>query len=175
MPAKRPGGGRSRAAAVAPKVVTSQTKGSVPGADSRQRVVVRYADGRVLRGFVAGRKETALSDTLPESLKVKDSNGKSVKVGASEIKAIFFVKSFEGNPDYTEFKVFSSRPTGKGVWMRIHFKDGEVIEGVAPNCVETYSKPVFYIMPPDPGSNNQRVLVSKHYLKEMQVLGLASE
>ena len=29
--------------------------------------------------------------------------------------------------------------------------------------------------PPDPASNNQAVLVSKHFLKEMQVLGLASD
>src|SRR5712692_4911614 len=175
MSVKKPKRGSGRAAAVAPKAVTSRTKGSVASADSRQRVVVRYADGRGLRGFVAGRKEKALQDTLPESLKVKDSNGKSVKVGASDIKAIFLVKSFEGNPDYTEFKVFSSRPIGKGVWVRVHFKDGEVIEGVASNCFDTYSKAVFYITPPDPGSNNQGVLVSKHYLKEMQVLGLASE
>ncbi len=138
-------------------------------------MVVRYTDGRVLRGFAAGQKEARLQDTLPDSLALKDANGKPVKVRTTDIKAIFFVKSFEGNPDFTEFKVFSGRPTGKGVWLRVHFKDGEVIEGVAPNCVGTYSKPVFYIMPPDPGSNNQRVLVSKYYLKEMQVLGLASE
>jgi uncharacterized protein DUF6982 len=175
MSVKKPKRGSCRAAAVVPKASSSQTKGSIASADPRQRVVVRYADGRVLRGFVVGGKETRLLDTLPDSLAVKDSNGKSVKVGASDIKAIFFVKSFEGNPDYTEFKVFSSRPSGKGVWVRVHFKDGEIIEGVAPNCFETYSKAVFYITPPDPGSNNQGVLVSKHYLKEMQVLGLASE
>ncbi len=161
--------------AVAERAVTSETKGSVPSPVSNQKVVIRYTDGRVLRGFVRKRKDTALEDTLPDSLVVKESDGKRVKVVASDIKAIFFVKSFEGNQDYTEFKVFSNRPSGKGVWVRVQFKDGEVIEGVAPNCFETYSKALFYITPPDPRSNNQGVLVSKHYLKEMQVLGLASE
>jgi hypothetical protein len=175
MPVEKPKGSRGRAAAVAAEAVTPETKAVVPSTDSSQRVVIRYADGRVLRGFVARKDETALQDTPPESLAVKDSHGESVTVGASDIKAIFFVKSFEGNPDYTEFKVFSSRPTGKGVWVRVHFRDGEMIEGVAPNCLETYSKAVFYITPPDPGSNNQGVLVSKHYVKEMQVLGLATD
>jgi hypothetical protein len=161
--------------AVARRTVTSETKGSAPSADFSQKVVIRYTDGRVLRGFVPLRNDTTPHDTLPDSVVEKESDGKRVKVVASEIKAIFFVKSFEGNPDYTEFKVFSSRPTGKGVWVRVHFRDGEMIEGVAPNCLETYSKAVFYITPPDPGSNNQGVLVSKHYVKEMQVLGLATE
>lgn len=161
--------------AVAERAVTSETKSSVLSADSTQKVIIRYTDGRVLRGFVPQRDDTALHDTLPDSLLVKEPDGKRVKVVASDIKAIFFVKSFEGNQDYTEFKVFSSRPSGKGVWVRVVFKDGEVIEGVAPNSFETYSQPLFYITPPDPRSNNQGVLVSKHYLKEMQVLGLASE
>jgi len=157
------------------KAATSEARDSRPGADLSQKVVIRYTDGRMLRGFVAKRKDTVLQDTPPDSLEVQDSEGRSVKVVASDIKAIFLVKTFEGNPDYAEFKVYSKRPSGKGVWVRLHFKDGEVIEGVAPNCFETYSKAIFYITPPDPASNNQGLLISKHYLKEMQVLGLASD
>jgi len=175
MPLKKSKQGRERMVAVARRAVTSEAKGSIPSAELSQKVIIRYTDGRVLRGFVPKGTDTALQDTPPDSLAVKDSDGKPVKVVASDIKAIFFVKSFDGNPDYAEFKVFSTRPSGKGVWVRVHFKDGEVIEGVAPNCFETYSKAVFYITPPDPESNNQGVLVSKHYLKEMQVLGVASE
>ena len=175
MPVKKSKQLRERMVAVVKRAVTSETKGSVPSPDSNQKVVIRYTDGRVLRGFAPKRNDTALEDTLPDSLVVKESDGKPVKVVASNIKAIFFVKSFEGDQDYTEFKVFSGRPSGKGVWVRVRFQDGEVIEGVAPNCFETYSKALFYITPPDPRSNNQGVLVSKHYLKEMEVLGLASE
>ncbi len=175
MPVKKSKQFGERMVAVAKRAVTSETKGSVASPGSNQKVVIRYTDGRVLRGFVPKRNDTPLQDTLSDSLVVKESGGKRVKVVASDLKAIFFVRSFEGNPDYAEFRVFSSRPSGKGVWVRVRFKDGEVIEGVAPNCIETYSKALFYITPPDPRSNNQGVLVSKHYLKEMQVLGLASE
>ena len=175
MPVKKSKQSGERMVAVAERAATSETKSSVLSPESSQKVIIRYTDGRVLRGFVPLRNDATHQDTLPDSVVVKESDGKPVKVVASEIKAVFFVKSFEGNQDYTEFKVFSSRPSGKGVWVRVLFKDGELIEGVAPNCFETYSQPLFYITPPDPRANNQGVLVSKHYLKEMQVLGLASE
>lgn len=151
----------------------SETRRWVPGIQGRQKVVIRYTDGRVRRGFLA--KGAAPQEATPGPPVVEDFGGKLVKVAPPEIKAIFFVKSFEGNRDYSEFKVYSSRPNGKGVWIRVHFKDGEVIEGVAANSFDTYSKEVFYMTPPDPGSNNQAVLVSKHSLKEMQVLGLATD
>ncbi len=152
---------------------------AIPAAVSRtevsRRVVVRYTDGRLLRGFLAMGDLAKLQENVSDLFRIEGPDGNPVEVRASELKAIFFVKSFEGNPDYSEFKVFSTRPCGKGVWVRVHFADGEVIEGVAPNCFDTYSKPVFYVTPPDPGSNNQAILVSKRSLKEMQVLGLASD
>jgi hypothetical protein len=88
---------------------------------------------------------------------------------------VFFVKKFEGTPDYSEFKVFTAQPNGRGVWIRVHFQDGEIMEGVAANKLDTYLKPVFAMTPPDPASNNQTVLVSKPSLVEMQILGLAAD
>ncbi len=148
---------------------------SAPRTEASRKVVIRYADGRLLRGFLAMEDDTKLRDSTLDSFTVESSDGKLDEVRISEIKAIFFVKRFEGNPDYSEFKVFTSRPCGKGVWVRVRFRDGEVIEGVAPNRFETYSQPVFYMIPPDPASNNQSILVSKRFLSEMQVLGLASD
>ncbi len=154
----------------ASKIPQPMTRGGIG-----RKVVIRYANGQLRRGFLTKGDEVTLQTNLLDSIVVESSEGKLVEVRASEIKAIFFVKSFEGSPDYSEFKVFSTRPNGKGVWIRVHFEDGEVIEGVAPNCIDTYSKAVFYMTPPDPASNNQAVLVSKRFLKEMQVLGLASD
>ncbi len=153
----------------------SEVVSPVVGAEVRQNVVIRYANGRLARGFVSREVEIDLKQSVSEVFNVEGLDGKPVEVRAGEIKAVFFVRSFEGNPNYQEFKVFGFRPTGKGVWVRVQFKDGETLEGVAPNCFETYSKPVFYMTPPDPSSNNRAVLVSKRSLKEMQVLGIASD
>jgi len=153
----------------------SETPQAASDVETRRKVVIRYANGLLLRGFLSTKDEAALAANELDSFVVQSDDGELVRVRASEIKAIFFVKSFEGSPDYSEFKVFPGRPNGKGIWVRVHFLDGEIMEGVAPNSLDTYSKPVFYMTPPDPASNNQAVVVSKRFLKEMQVLGLAAE
>lgn len=142
---------------------------------ANRKAVIRYVNGSLLRGFLTAEGEAALQRNEGDSFLVRTTDGKSQEVRPAEIKAVFFVKSFEGSPDYSEFKVFTTRPNGKGVWIRVHFLDGEIMEGVAPNCLDTYSKRIFYMTPPDPASNNQTVLVSKRYLKDMQVLGLATD
>ena len=144
-------------------------------ADVSRRVVIRYAKGRLLQGYLCAGEDATVWMGDSSTLSVETVEGRHVDVQPSEIKAIFFVRSFEGSPDYSEFKVFAARPNGKGVWVRLHFLDGEILEGVAPNCLSTYSLPILYITPPDPASNNEAVLVSKRFLKEMQVLGLASD
>jgi hypothetical protein len=152
---------------------------SVPKADSevatRRKVVIRYVDGSLLRGYMSPEDEAALQENVTEPFVVQAADGNPREVNPPEIKAIFFVKSFEGSPNYSEFKVFTNRPNGRGVWIRVQFRDGEIMEGVTPNSLSTYLNPVFYLTPPDPASNNQTVLVSKRSLKEMQVLGLATD
>jgi hypothetical protein len=143
--------------------------------ETRRKVVVRFADGSLLRGYLSPEEEVALQTNAVEPFVVRGVGGHSQEVKPSEIKAIFFVKSFEGSSNYSEFKVFTNRPNGRGVWIRVHFRDGEVMEGVTPNSLSTYFNPVFYLTPPDPASNNQTVLVSKRSLREMQVLGLAAD
>ena len=140
-----------------------------------RKVVIRYADGSILRGYLAADDLELVGRDESLSFPIKSSDGKVHDVQATALKAIFLVKTFEGSRDYSEFKVFTNRPSGKGVWVRVHFHDGEIIEGIAPNAIDTYVKPVFYLVPPDPGSNNQAVLVSKRSLREMQVLGLATD
>ncbi len=143
--------------------------------ETQRKVVIRYSDGRALRAYLTPEEESALQRGEPERFTVQTPDGDRAEVHSSEIKAIFFVKSFEGAANYAEFKVFSAQPNGKGVWVRAHFRDGEIMEGVAPNRIDTYVKPVFSMTPPDPASNNQTVLVSKRSLVEMQILGLAAD
>lgn len=129
----------------------------------------------MIRAYIPKGAESGAHGVVGESLTVQGADGNSVRIDANEIKAVFLVRSFDGNPNYQEYKAFYNPPSGRGVWVRVHFQDGEVLEGVAPNCFDTYSKPIFYMTPPDPSSNNEAVLVSKHFVKDMQILGLASE
>jgi Family of unknown function (DUF6982) len=136
-----------------------------------RKVIVRYSDGRVLRAYLPAEYQIASAPQRLEVLALQDVNGASLDVGASEIKAIFLVKSFEGNPNYVEFKNFPQRPGGPGLWLSVVFKDRESLEGVAPNSLATFIDTIFFMTPPDPRSNNQAVLVSKTFLADMQILG----
>jgi len=161
------------------KQIDTQPGTSVSQADAelatRRKAVIRYVDGSLLQAYFSPEDEAALQKNATEPFFVQTVGGSPQEVRPSEIKAIFFVKSFEGSPNYSEFKVFTNRPNGRGVWIRVHFRDGEVMEGVTPNSLSTYFNPVFYLTPPDPASNNQTVLISKQSLREMQVLGLAAD
>lgn len=154
---------------------TSGSVASAPIANDQRRVIVRYKNGTTLRGYFSPDGTPDLGNAHAERFPVRDSRGEVHDVEVAGLKAIFFVKTFEGSRDYSEFKVFTHQPSGRGVWVRVHFHDGEVMEGIAPNSLGTFAGHVFFLTPPDPQSNNESVIVSKHCLKEMQILGLASD
>ena len=143
--------------------------------EADRKVVIRYADGSTLRGYLSAEEAETIGVEEASAFSVRRVSGQIEKVRTATVKAIFFVKTFEGSRDYSEFKVFTNQPNGHGVWVRVQFLDGEIMEGLAPNSLETYTKSVFHLTPPDPASNNQVVLVSKPCLAEMQILGIAAD
>lgn len=64
-----------------------------------QRIVVRYQDGRILKGSTGNFLPTG------DAFHVMPANGPSgtrpVEVRTGELKAMFFVKDFAGNPSAT--------------------------------------------------------------------------
>lgn len=151
--------------------MAAQPSGSSDASDGLQMAVLRYSDGRVVKGYMPKRQGLTSAMAGTETLSFQDPSGVTMGVDTREIKAIFLVKSFEGNPNYLEYKNFPERPGDPGLWIRVRFKDNEILEGVAPNSLATFIDPIFYMTPPDPLSNNQGVLVSKVFLADMQVLG----
>jgi hypothetical protein len=157
------------------RVQTATASANLTAPDDTRRVIVRYADGTTLRGYFSAEDAQGLKNNVADRVSIRGVGGKLEDVEVSGLKAIFFVKSFEGTQNYSEFKVFTHQPSGKGVWVRVHFHDGEVMEGIAPNSLGTFAGKVFSLTPPDPQSNNETVFISKNCLKEMQILGLASD
>ena len=110
-------------------------------------------DGSLLKG--------STSDFAPARqtfhLKGQDT-GQMTLVDTTELKAIFFVKSFEGNQHHIERS--DVERTGFGRKIKVQFKDGETLFGYATSY--TPGRPAFFVYPADPESNNQRVLVLEH-------------
>ncbi len=119
------------------------------------RVVVHLMDGEVLKG-------TAM-DFFPNRptflLKPLDAE-EPVEIRCEWIKAIFFVKSFEGDHRRRDLRSFMAGPpqAAKGSKIAVHFKDGELLTGYCMNY--TPGREGFVVFPADPKSNNLRVYVA---------------
>jgi len=135
----------------------------------KQRLVVRYADGHMLkgtsytidldaRGFYVDPKDMAADVSKP------------IFVKFNQLKAVFFVKDFEGDYDDKEEHA-EWFPEGSEVTVK--FKDGEVIEGYA---LKTYddNAPRFHLIPKEPG-NNISVLVERASVAQMAIGGPLEE
>jgi len=143
------------------------------------RVVVRYED-RAVRGF-ADIKElgsieellhTSLQDPL-ESIRLRLLDSQTVEeVPTRDAKAVFFVKTFEGDLKHRALHFHEHAPVLQGLWVRVYFHDNEMIEGIVSNTCDYVLQDGFFLMPTDPNGNNKLVYVLKGGLKDFHVLGL---
>jgi hypothetical protein len=118
------------------------------------KVVARFQDGRVLKGL------TGDFVAAGETFHIARADAPSAPphpVMLSDLKAVFFVKDFAGNPMHDERKHFERGRTLIGRKLRIEFKDGEVMVGTT-NVYEPGTHG-FFLVPADAASNIERCFV----------------
>ncbi len=131
------------------------------------KVVVRYVSGKIIKGFT--------QDFLPnkDRFHLHPANKPSGDVPAMEIlvkdlKALFFVKDFGGDPQHVERKKYMEGEHPQGRKVEVTFSDGEVMVGTTlgydPN------RPGFFIFPADPKCNNIRVFAVTTSVKKVRQL-----
>ncbi len=136
------------------------------------RIVIRFRDGRLLKGYT--NDFTPLKDTFHLTSVQHDDKGKVYNINASDLKAVFFVKTFEGNRAYIEKKRFEEVDTThlKGRKIKIEFLDGEIMRGISPGY--SRGRKGFFIIPVDPQANNEKIYVISSSLRQIE-LGSAAE
>jgi hypothetical protein len=116
------------------------------------KVVVRYADARVLKGFT--------EDFHPEKprfhLRLAGDPAATRPVDVRDLKAVFFVRDFAGDPRYHERKRFDDSALPIGRKVEVTFQDGEILVG-STTAGYAPDRPGFFFTPVDPRSNNVRV------------------
>lgn len=133
--------------------------GNSDGAEkrTRQRLVVHLKNGRTARGFCLALNKVTDGFHLELVDANNQSMGKSVHIPFGELKAVFYVKSFDGrfNPDQ-----FSQEIPENAVPVVLEFFDGEIISGfvTSPRYMQ---EPRFVFFPDDPNGNNLSVLVER--------------
>jgi small nuclear ribonucleoprotein (snRNP)-like protein len=121
----------------------------------QNKIVVRYQDGRILKGTTG--------DFLPAKplfhLMVADAppGAKPVEITVAELKAVFFVHDLVGNPSRKEVLEFHVGKPAVGRKIQVEFKDGEKLVGTTQGYDP--SRAGFFVVPVDAASNNQRCFV----------------
>jgi hypothetical protein len=112
-------------------------------------------DGQLLKGVT--------SDFFPNKdvfhiMPAEASPGsKPMELSTHNLKAIFFVRGYEGNPDYKDKKEFDAEKAPAGRKIKVVFKDGELMVGTT-NGYQP-GRPGFFVVPADPNSNIERCYV----------------
>lgn len=118
-----------------------------------QKIVVRYADGSLAKGVTQDFHPSRAHFSLWPGVNARPSE--RVSVPLARLKAVFFVRDFDGNPAYRERKIFTV--AGPGRRIEVTFADTEVILGTTLNYRPDAAG--FFVHLADPASNNTRVFV----------------
>lgn len=119
------------------------------------KVVVRYVDGSVIKGYTHDFSPNKDRFHLQSQ---QQSSGKDTRqVLVKDLKAMFFVRDFGGNPTYEERRQFATNDKPQGRKIEVIFKDGEKLVGSTMGYDS--SRPGYFIHPVDEKSNNIRIFV----------------
>lgn len=130
-----------------------------------KKVVVRRFDRETITGFV-----NPYSYLQSHAVEVLRPDGTVAALPYSEVKSVSFVKDFDGDDDTR--RIFLARPKLEGLWIRMVFTDGEILDGILANNLLNWEAAGFTVTPPEPDSNNQKVFVPRQALRSVQVLGV---
>lgn len=132
-----------------------------------KKVVARYQDGRIIKG-------TSLDvDPNRTIFHVRPAQGPAVEVNMNDLKALFFVKSLDGDSarnDSQNPNPADPRNRGSSI-VRLEFADGESITGLT--IAFPPRRQFFFVLPVDSASNNIRMLINRDAVTNMEHLTAA--
>lgn len=132
---------------------------------THKKVVVRKINRDNVPGYVGS------SFIRDDKLELLNTDGNVVLIDLADIKVIYFVRDF-GDSETLIRKTFTTRPRSEGLWVRLRFRDNEIMEGMMPNDLTQPTAAGFLINPPDMRSNTQRIFVPRMAIAELRVLAV---
>ena len=131
-------------------------------AASWQKVVARFRDGRLVRGYTAD-----FHPSKPQlHLSAEPYSSDTLFLPLSELKALFFVRDFAGDQTRVDRHEFGATVQGRKV--SVVFQDGETLLGSTLNYRGEGNG--FFVQPADSRSNNLRVFVAPGATQEVRFL-----
>lgn len=142
-----------------------RSSGRVKKGDAMQpiKIVVRFLDGRTLKG-----QTHDFNPDRPSFHFHTDKGQPVMQLDIKDIKALFFVKDYDGNKEYYERKEFNPGDIAQGRKVEITFIDGEAMQGSTTGYDP--KRQGFFLIPTDPKGNNTRIFVVKAAIKDFRFL-----
>jgi len=106
-----------------------------------------------------------------DSVELLSNDGDYRTLELAKIKSIHFVREFHDDFE-PERKAFLSRPKLDGLWVRLRFRDDDVLEGIVSNDLLDLLLNGVRLTPPDLHGNSQWIFIPRTALAEMKVLGV---
>jgi hypothetical protein len=144
-----------------------------------QKVVIQFGNA-VVKGYLEPQSWDTIEGVLrnaphspPRSFRIRPLGSDSIQeISTADAKAVFYVNDFEGDREHHPLQFHTPSPIVHGIWVRVEFLDGEVMEGIVHNTLRFVVDPGFFLVPTDPDSNNRLVYVMKSWLRDHRVLGV---
>ncbi len=117
------------------------------------KAVVAFLDGRRMKGYIYNF--SAVKDSfyvLPQENSLRE---RGTQVAIRDLKAVFFVKDFAGNPEYHGSRATEQSTLGRKI--EVTFRDEETILGLTQGY--NREKLGFFMLPADSDSNAVRIFV----------------
>ena len=134
---------------------------------SRKKVLVRRFSGDALPGYLPSGGFVHAG-----AVELLDLGGRILPLPLTDIKHVSFVRDFNltdtVNPEHLTRRTFLARPRTEGLWVRLTFRTGDQLEGLAPTDLSVLDGLIddggLFLVPPDTRSNTQRLFVPRAHL-----------
>jgi hypothetical protein len=97
---------------------------------------------------------------------LEEINGEISEISIEDLKAVFFVKDFEGNKSHQ--KSYDDNIAGGGKKIKVRFFDGETVVGYTLGF--SPDRQGFFLTPGDLKGNNERIFVVKSATEKIEFL-----
>jgi Family of unknown function (DUF6982) len=124
------------------------------------KVIIRFKDGTLIKG------NTSDFFSNKSRFHINRLDGKIEEIDIEDLKAVFFVKDFDGNKNYRE--KYEDIIPGTGRKILVEFTDAESITGYALGY--SPDRQGFFITPADLTGNNIRIFVVRSATKNVKFL-----
>jgi hypothetical protein len=142
---------------------------------AHKKVIVRRFTGETLPGYLP-----LASFVRNQTIDLLDLSGRVISLPLNDIKHICYVREFNlndtANPERLVRRTFLAKPRSEGLWLRMTFRSGDLLEGLAPIDItladDLINDTGLHLTPPDARSNTQRIFVPRTSLTELQLIAV---